>query len=166
MPTLAPETASTSAETFLLEQTRVIRAPRARVYEAWTNPEVLKLWFGPAGMYCPSVKLDVRVGGAYRIEVHPTPETAASLTTPESTARQAAAEGTYTRVVPNELLEFTWAPSWNPAEESLVTVSLKDADGGTQVTILHQRFTSEGSRDGHGKGWDGCLTKLAENLER
>lgn len=166
MPTLAPAPASAPASTFMLEQTRVIRAPRARVYEAWINPEVLKQWFGPTGMYCPRVELDVRVSGVYRIEVHPTPETAASLTTPESMARQAVATGTYTRIIPNELLQFTWLPSWNPAEESLVTVSLKDADGGTQVTIRHERFTSEGSREGHSKGWDGCLTKLAESLER
>ena len=164
MPIL--ETAPASTESFMLEQTRIIRAPRARVYEAWTNPEVLKQWFGPAGMYCPSVALDVRVGGAYRIDVHPTPETAASLTTPESMARQAAASGTYTRIVPNELLQFTWAPSWNPAEESLVTVSLKDAVGGTEITIRHERFTSEGSREGHGKGWAGCLDKLTETLQR
>jgi uncharacterized protein YndB with AHSA1/START domain len=163
MPTL--ETAPTTTATFKLQQTRVIHAPRKLVYEAWTNPEIMQQWFGPAGMYCPSVKLDARVGGDYRIDVHPTPETAKSLTVDESMTRQATANGTYTKIVPNELLQFTWFPSWNPSEQSLVTVSLKDADGGTEVTILHEGFTSEGSRDGHAKGWEGCLAKLESTLE-
>jgi uncharacterized protein YndB with AHSA1/START domain len=163
MPTL--ERAPAVTETFKLQQTRVIYASRARVYEAWTNPEIMKMWFGPEGMYCPSAALDVRVGGDYRVDVHPTPETAKSLTSDESMSRKAAAHGTYTQLVPNELLQFTWFPSWNPSEESLVTVSLKDAEGGTEVTILHERFTSEGSRDGHNKGWAGCLAKLATTLE-
>ena len=163
MPTL--ETAPTSTETFKLQQTRIIRAPRKLVYEAWTNPEIMKEWFGPAGMFCPNAQADVRVGGDYRIDVHPTPEAAKSLTVEESMARQATASGTYTKIVPNELLQFTWLPSWNPSEQSLVTVSLKDLDGGTEVTILHEGFTSEGSREGHGKGWAGCLDKLATTLE-
>jgi uncharacterized protein YndB with AHSA1/START domain len=163
MPTL--ETAPASTQTFKLQQTRVIRAPRKLVYEAWTNPEIMKEWFGPAGMYCPNAQVDARVGGAYRIDVHPTPETAKSLTAEESMTRQAAASGTYTKVVPNELLQFTWLPSWNPNEQSIVTVSLKDVEGGTEVTILHEGLASESSRDSHGKGWAGCLVKLGERLE-
>jgi uncharacterized protein YndB with AHSA1/START domain len=163
MPTL--ETAPAPTQTFTLQQSRVIHAPRKLVYEAWTNPEIMKEWFGPTGMYCPNVKLDTRVGGDYRIDVHPTPEIAQSLTTEESMKRQATATGAYTKIVPNELLQFTWTPSWNPIEQSIVTVSLKDAPGGTEVTILHEGFTSQGSRDGHNKGWEGCLAKLATTME-
>jgi uncharacterized protein YndB with AHSA1/START domain len=163
MPTL--ETAPASTASFTLRQTRVIHAPRKLVYEAWTNPEIVTEWFGPAGMYCPNAELDVRVGGAYRIDVHPIAKTGECPAGEESMTRQAAASGTYTKLVPNELLQFTWLPSWNPGEESLVTVSLKDVDGGTEVTILHEGFTSEGSREGHGKGWEGCLSKLGRTLE-
>jgi uncharacterized protein YndB with AHSA1/START domain len=60
----------------------------------------------------------------------------------------------------NELLQFTWTPNWNPGEESLVTISLKDVEGGTELTLLHERFLSEGSRNGHTKGWAGSLDKL------
>jgi len=166
MPTLETAPAA-EAQTLMLEQTRTIRAPRTRVYDAWTSPETLKQWFGPAGMYCPSVSLDLRVGGAYRIDVHPTPEAAAAalLSSPESAQRRAFATGKYTKIVPNELLQFTWEPSWQPDEHSLVTVLLKDAPGGTGITIRHERFTTEASREGHGKGWAGCLDKLTETLE-
>jgi uncharacterized protein YndB with AHSA1/START domain len=160
MPTL--ETASATVPTFMLTQTRVIRAPRARVYEAWTNPEIMKQWFGPAGMYCPNASSDARVGGAYSMEAQPTPEAIAA--DPACADRGGIATGRYTKVVPNELLQFTWDPSWNPGELSLVTVSLKDADGGTEITILHENFTSEQSRDGHNRGWASILDKLTQTL--
>lgn len=149
---------STPATSIFLEQTRIIRAPRARVYQAWTNPELLKQWFGNASKYCPSATLDVRIGGSYRIEVAPiVPPDNPSQDCGSSTT---AATGTYTRIVPYELLQFTWSTAWSPGEESLVTVTFKDADGGTQLTIFHDRFATEQSRDAHNQGWAGCFDKL------
>lgn len=165
MPTLQMESAP-SVPTFMLSQTRVIRAPRDRVYEAWTNPEMMKQWFGPAGRHCPSAALDVRVGGAYRIAVVPDVLPPVTAGGSECETQQTAAIGHYTKVVPNELLQFTWAADWNPGEESLVTVSLKDVDGGTEITILHENFNKEASRDGHNNGWAGCLDKLVSALEQ
>lgn len=163
MPTL--ETAPTATGNIMLEQTRVIRAPRPRVYEAWTNPDILKQWFGPARMHCPDATLDVRVGGEYRIDVVPDvlPEAREGEACGE---RRSSALGSYTRVVPNELLQFTWSPDWNVGEESLVTVTFKDATGGTEVTIRHERFATEQSRDGHNNGWAGCLDKLSAMADR
>src|ERR1700676_4821896 len=69
MPALEAAPAKPTVPTFMLTQTRVIRAPRTRIYEAWTNPEILQQWFGPVGKHCPSASVDLRVGGAYRIEM-------------------------------------------------------------------------------------------------
>ena len=163
MPTL--ESAPQAVPTFMLSQNRVIRAPRSRVYEAWTNPEILKQWFGPDNMYCPEAMLDVRVGGEYRIAVLPTAEAAASEATSDSERRHAAAVGSYTKIAPNELLQFTWSPNWNLGEQSLVTVTFKDVEGGTELTLIHENFNSEESRDGHNKGWAGSFDKLVRILE-
>ena len=150
---------STSVPNIMLEQSRIIRAPRARVYEAWTKPELLMKWVGSAETHCPSATLDVRVGGDYRIEFAPnTPPPA--VPGDSCGERDSAAVGQYTQVVPNELLQFTWSSKWYPGEESLVTVSFRDARGGTQIDIRHERFNTEASRDGHNKGWAGCLDKL------
>lgn len=65
----------------------------------------------------------------------------------------------------NESLQSTWASNWSPGEKSLVTVSLKDVEGGTEITILHENFNTEASRDGHNQGWAGCLEELAAMLE-
>lgn len=156
MPTLeATPAQSTLAPT--VELTRAIRSPRRRVYEAWTNPELLRQWFGPANMHCTSAALDPRVGGAYSLGVRPD---GAPETQPE-----AITSGIYTEVVPGEVLQFTWKPTWNPGEESLVTVSFRDAAGeGTEVTIRHQQFAQE-AIENYTKGWTACLDKMETALD-
>lgn len=45
---------------------RVIDAPRAKVFEAWTTVEHLSQWFGPAGFMIENIECDVSVGGKWR----------------------------------------------------------------------------------------------------
>ena len=136
-----------------LQVSKVIRAKRTRVYEAWTKPETMQEWFGPEGMTCTDAKLDVRVGGEYRLEV-----------TARETGRVSVAAGVYQEVVPNERLRFSWVGSWRAGEESVVTVSLKDVDGGTEVTITHERVAEAEAMAGYEQGWTGSLAKLARHF--
>jgi uncharacterized protein YndB with AHSA1/START domain len=46
---------------------RTIKAPVARVFEAWTQPDQLRRWWGPRPITCSDATVDLRVGGAYRI---------------------------------------------------------------------------------------------------
>src|SRR5438552_10577117 len=52
-----------------LVTTRIFDAPRERVYKAWTDPKQLAQWFPPEGFTAPVCQLDVRVGGAIRIDM-------------------------------------------------------------------------------------------------
>ncbi len=45
---------------------RVIAAPRTLVFKAWTDPQHLPQWFGPAGFKCETQEIDIRVGGRWR----------------------------------------------------------------------------------------------------
>jgi uncharacterized protein YndB with AHSA1/START domain len=45
--------------------TRIFDAPKEEVWAAWTNPEIVKKWWGPEGFTCPSIKIDFTVGGRY-----------------------------------------------------------------------------------------------------
>ncbi len=49
--------------------TRVFDAPRALVFEAWTDPQHLARWWGPEGFTNPVCEFDARVGGALRIHM-------------------------------------------------------------------------------------------------
>jgi uncharacterized protein YndB with AHSA1/START domain len=42
-------------EKLSLEIKHLIKAPRDRVYDAWTDPAQLKQWFGPEGVHSPFV---------------------------------------------------------------------------------------------------------------
>jgi uncharacterized protein YndB with AHSA1/START domain len=46
---------------------RVIAAQPNRLFDAWTRPDLLRQWFGPAGVRCIGAEVDLRAGGAYRI---------------------------------------------------------------------------------------------------
>jgi len=46
---------------------RTIGASPERVFDAWTKPERLRLWWGPRGVTCTAAEVDLRVGGRYRI---------------------------------------------------------------------------------------------------
>ncbi|HTV05976.1 MAG TPA: SRPBCC domain-containing protein [Acidobacteriaceae bacterium] len=139
---------------------RVIRAERQRVFDAWTNPEAMRKWMGPGMMSTVVVENDLRVGGSYRIVMQGTIDG-----NPEQSERRVSAEGVYTELVPNEAVSFTWRPTWNPEEESQVTVRLKDVEGGTEIVLLHERFATEESRNGHERGWTNTLPKLEGYLE-
>lgn len=144
-----------------VQVSKVIRASRKRVFEAWTKPEVMRQWFGPVNMDTPEVTNDLRVGGSYRVAMQKCEERAAN----EAMGPISVATGVYREIVPNERVSFTWNGNWAPGEESLVTVTLKDVAGGTEVTITHERFLTTASMSGHEQGWVGSLQKLAAFLE-
>jgi len=45
---------------------RVIDAPRERVFAAWTDPDQIRQWFGPAGFKTETLECDIRPGGRWR----------------------------------------------------------------------------------------------------
>ncbi len=133
---------------------RRIKAPPAQVFAAWTDPEKIVHWFGPAHTIAGSVRadMDVRVGGRYRM----------NFQTDDGESHQVG--GVYREVVPNSRLVFTWAWHSTPERESLVTVTVaKDGDG-TMLTLHHEQFFDEKARDGHERGWTGTLDKLERFL--
>jgi len=145
-----------------LQLTRVFDAPRELVFQAWTDVNHFKQWFGAAaceGSSLQSVKADVRVGGKYRLQV-----------------RRADGEfwttvGVYREVKPPERLVFTWqfekdgsGEAFGEVEspEMLVTVEFKARGKQTELTLTHEKFASAESRDRHEEGWGRCLNELGK----
>lgn len=149
-----------------VQVSRLIRAKRQRVYEAWTRPEMLRQWYGPKWLEAVSVTTDPRVGGAYRIEMKDNDNGQRPEGVPYR-EDNAIATGTYQAIIPNEMLCFTMRGTWDTRNgETLVTILFKDADnGGTEVTLIHERFASEEAVGGYRQGWQGSLDKLASLCE-
>jgi uncharacterized protein YndB with AHSA1/START domain len=136
-----------------LQVKRLIKASPSDLFEAWTKPELMQKWYAPSPMTVASATSDLRVGGAYRINVFNGSDTI-------------HVEGIYKQIIPNQLLAFTWTPCvGGPSYETLVTVEFKPANGGTEVVITHEGFKETETRGRHEYGWNGCLDNLAKATE-
>jgi uncharacterized protein YndB with AHSA1/START domain len=127
---------------------RVIRAPREEVFAAWTDPKILKEWWGPGPVSCPEAHIDLREGGDYRL---------ANL---ETNGLITWISGKFERVRRPEELVYTWNVSIVPGEPTLVRVLFLPHPEGTEIVLKHERFAVESVRDMHVQGWNGCVDKL------
>lgn len=133
---------------------RIFKAPREKVFRAWTDPEELKKWWGPEGYATPSAEVDLRVGGKYRLGMRKLPD-----------GEIFYLSGIYREVRPPERLVYTWRWQGQPEHgETLVTVEFREVGDSTEVVLTHERFPTEKARDDHNRGWSGCLDRLAKLL--
>jgi uncharacterized protein YndB with AHSA1/START domain len=135
---------------------RTLPHPREKVFAAWIDPARVSRWFAPSAEYTVVVDaLDARAGGGYRVEMR------------HSSGRVSIVSGRYLEVTSPSRLRFTWQWEEGPEErETLVTVELKPKGTGTELTLTHELFLTEVSRDEHRKGWTGCLDLLEAALSR
>lgn len=132
---------------------RKFKAAPEKVWRAWTDPQTLKQWMAPSDAFAVLLaEADVRVGGRYRIV----------MKSPEGEEHDLS--GSYREVVPNRKLVYTWAWKSTPERESLVTVELRAAGGGTELTLRHEQFFDAAARDRHQHGWDACIVRLERLL--
>jgi len=144
-------------ENIRLEIRRVIKAPRDRVYAAWTDPAELRKWFGPESVQTRELIADARIGGEFRWDL-------TNLDGEEMTML-----GEFRELQSNRKIVFTWR--WEDDEDwknqvSIVTVELYDRDEGTELHLTHEQFPNEESRDGHNRGWQSALDKLEKSLSK
>jgi uncharacterized protein YndB with AHSA1/START domain len=136
---------------------RVFDAPRELVFKAWTDPEHLKQWSAPQGFTIPVAEGDLRPGGKWR----------SMMRKPDGTELWLG--GVYREIVEPERLVFTHAwddKNGKPGHETVVTVTLVERDGKTEMTFRQGLFESVESRDGHPGGWTECFDRLEELLSR
>jgi uncharacterized protein YndB with AHSA1/START domain len=127
---------------------RRIKAPPVKVWAAITKPELMMQWWGPDAGPTLSVVADVRPGGRFSVAFR-------LLSGDEHNPT-----GVYREVVPEKKLVFTWDLPGAPEPESLVTFRLEPIEGGTELTLTHERLPDEAARDSHERGWNGLLDKL------
>jgi uncharacterized protein YndB with AHSA1/START domain len=111
--------------------TRVFHAPRTRVFDAFTRPELVKRWLlGPEGWSMPVCEIDLRVGGSYRYVWRRVKD-----------GTEMGMGGVFREIVPPERIVSTekFDEAWYPGE-AVGTVVLTEQDGKTTLTqtILYQ----------------------------
>jgi uncharacterized protein YndB with AHSA1/START domain len=120
-----------------ITMTRRFAAPVPLVFEAWTNPALLRRWLlGPPGWTMPVCEVDFRVGGAYRYEWR------------NEQGQTMGVGGVYREIDPPHRFAATerFDQAWYPGE-SLITITFAEQDGETEMTTT-MRYESTAARDG------------------
>jgi uncharacterized protein YndB with AHSA1/START domain len=144
--------------------TQRVNAPRPKVYRALLDPRAVATWMVPTGMTGQVHEFDPREGGAFRISLTYDAPAAAGKTS----AHTDTYHGRFIELVPDqrvvETVEFETA---DPAMqgEMTITFSLADANGGTEVTAVHDRLPPGLSPADNEAGWRSSLAKLAALVE-
>lgn len=155
MTTPSPAAPASDRELVL---TRLIDAPREKIFKAWTTPELLVQWFTPKPWQTVRAEVDVRPGGASLVVMRG----------PDGT--EFPNRGVYLEVVPNERLVFTdaFTEAWKPSEKPFMTgvLTFEDEGGKTRYTarVLHWTVADREAHEkmGFHEGWGKATEQLAE----
>lgn len=136
--------------------TRLIDAPRHKIYKAWTDPELLKQWFVPKPWTISRVEIDVRPGGSSLVVMR------------DPEGNEYPNQGVYLDVVENERIVVTdaYVSAWQPSEKPFMTaiVTLEDEGGKTRYTARALHWTVEDRKAheemGFHEGWGQCADQL------
>ena len=146
---------TTPAVPMEMEITRVFRAPRALVWQAWTEVDKLQQWWGPMHFTNPRCEIDLRVGGPIRIDMR-APD---GIVFPMS--------GEYEQIVPPERLVFLTSAldeQGEPIFANRNTVIFREVDGATEISIHTRVIDAKAAAwqylKGMREGWSSSLDKL------
>jgi uncharacterized protein YndB with AHSA1/START domain len=131
---------------------RTIAATPERVFEAWTQPQQLKQWWGPPSVVCSWAEVDLRVGGRYRV-ANRFPDGKILWIT-----------GEFEVIEPPRKLTYTWRLEADAGPTERVHVTFEARAEGTEVVVTHERIADRSTHDQHEQGWIGCLDKLVYYL--
>ena len=136
-----------------------LEAPRERVYAALVDPDAVARWRFPMGMTCEVHEFDAREGGAIRISLTYVEEREG-----KTEGRTDSYRGRFARLVPGELVvEVDEFETGDPAlrGEMTSTITLADADGGTELVAVHDGLPPGLSPEANELGWQESLARLA-----
>jgi uncharacterized protein YndB with AHSA1/START domain len=117
-----------------LDIVRIFDAPRELVWQAWTDPDQICVWWGPAGMHTPraSVELDARPGGVFRL----------TMVSDENGA-EFPSDMRFTKVDEPSVLEFEW-DGQRGIGGGRSTITFRDlGDGRTEMTNHYAGYTTD-----------------------
>lgn len=150
---MATAAAETRAQSHSLEVRRTIRAPRQRVFDAWTQADQIRAFHAPGPMTVSLIEVDLRVGGAYRLH----------MLKPDGVESQAS--GVYTEVDPPRRVAYTWNWANHPEmQNTIVSLDFIERGDSTEVVLRHTGLPSEEEARKHNEGWSAIADKLCEHF--
>jgi uncharacterized protein YndB with AHSA1/START domain len=145
---------------------RIIKAPRHKIYQAFLDPQAVAAWLAPDTMRGQVHTFDPREGGQFRISLayqHP-----ADAQRGKTSENVDTFHGRFVELVPNEkIVEAIEFETQDPAfgGEMTMTVKLRDVDGGTEVSLLYENVPRGIRPEDNKAGSRQSLNKLAAYVE-
>jgi uncharacterized protein YndB with AHSA1/START domain len=143
-----------------MEMTRFFRAPRERVWQAWTDVDQLAQWWGPKVFTNPRCAIDLRPGGEIHIDMR----------APDGTVYPMGGE--FEEIEPPERLVFLASAldaQGQPMFTNRNTVVFREVEGGTEISlhvvVISATAVAPHYLKGMREGWSGSLEKLAALLQ-
>ena len=141
-----------------ISMTRSFDAPRALVFNAFTDPKLIPQWWGPASLTTVVDKLDAKTAGAWRFVQH------------DADGNEYAFHGVFHAVTVPEQIVYTFEWEGLPGHVLLETITFEEKDGVTTLTDVSV-FQSVEDRDGMiENGMEGgaqeSMDRLTELLKR
>ena len=134
---------------------RVLRAPPAKVYKAFLDPQGLAKWLPPYGFTCQVHHLDAKVGGTFKMSFENF-----------SSGNGHSFGGEYLELVPNELIRYTDKfDDPNLPGEIQVTVSIRAVSCGSELAIVQEGIPEVIPLEMCYLGWQESLAQLANLVE-
>ena len=145
-----------------LTVSRIIAAPRAAVWQAWTDPARFEQWWVPAPAICRVRDMELYPGGSFHTEI-----------SQDGAAFGPHITGCFLAVDELERLVFTDAlvAGWRPAQAPFVTavITMRDHPGGTEytATAMHRDIADRDRHErlGFHDGWGTVTRQLAALVE-
>ncbi|TJY70321.1 polyketide cyclase [Arthrobacter sp. CAU 1506] len=146
-----------------LTVSRIIKAPRSAIWNAWADPTSFEQWWVPAPQVCRVREMDLRPGGAFRTEI----SEGGGAFAPHIT-------GCFLAIDELERIVFTDAlvSGWRPAEVSFLTavITMKEHPEGTEytATAMHRNIADRDQHEqlGFHDGWGTVIRQLAKRVEQ
>ena len=137
--------------------TRVFDAPRELVFKAWTDPDQVAKWFGPAGFETPrdSVEIDLRAGGRFNLRM------VQGGSGVEYRLRYEVVEFVEPELL---VLKSEPMPEVGLHHHTITRIEFEDEAGKTRMTLTDGPYPDGGRREG--AGWDASFDKLEALLRQ
>ena len=156
--------AATSAGS--LRVSRIIKAPRAKIYQALLDPEAVAAWMAPDSLRGRVHHFEAWEGGQFRISLmSQNPDDGQRGKTSDDTDTY---HGRFVELIPNEkiveAIEFE-SPEPGRAGEMRMTVTLAEVAGGTEVALVYENMRASIRLEDNERGSREALGKLAALME-
>ena len=134
-------------------------ATPAKVFQAWTDPTIVRKWFGPRPNSLHSASIDLRPGGVWR------------FLESKGGEKSMGFEGKYLVIEPDQRLVFTWSQvithtngERRSTPYSQVEIIFTPKGKGTDVRLVHSAIHSEATRRGFCGGWESAFKAMSAVL--